>query len=119
MTPQPFRNDPALRPGETLTELSDGILRLRCPNGYTHDFTREEWDEYSAEYIENRRPVDILDWIMGEIAGRDILPTSEVIDLLLDLRPALVQTDEALSRAVATMMDLLKDSEGAVDDEDL
>lgn len=95
-----YRHDPALRPGERLETLPDGRLRLVCNNGKTFDFTVEEWAEYSADYLDHREPVDVLDWIMGEIAGRDIIPTSEVLDLLLDLRPRLVREREALLRVV-------------------
>lgn len=91
---------PSIRPGEILVTLPDGGIELRGPNGSRHLFTTEEWAEYSTGCSGNRSPLEMLDWLLGEMARRDVIPAGDVIDVLLDLRSTVARLDSTLTSVV-------------------
>lgn len=99
MNMTPIR-DPRILPGEALYALPNGQVRLIARNGTANDFTVSEWEDYITEYNENLSLVDRIDFLLDSLRGRDIVPTSEVIDSLLDMRVRAQEDYEARKRVV-------------------
>ena len=88
-------------PGEQLVTLADGTLRLTMRNGVIQLFSPEEWEEYRADFNENMRASELIDCVIDTLKGRDLVSTSEMIDLLLDIRNLAANTETALKNTVS------------------
>lgn len=100
--------DPRILPGEALYALPNGQVRLIARNGTAADFTVSEWEDYITEYNENMRMTDRIDILLDTLRGRDIVPTSEVVDALLDLRLHAVDDHQGRLNIVRAYTDLLQ-----------
>lgn len=82
-----------LLPGESVATLPNGNIVLTMRNGTTQEFTPDEWADYNAEFMSNLSTVDMVLMLMDSIRLRDIVPTSEVIDALLDIRQRAIEQE--------------------------
>jgi len=88
-------------PGEQLVTLADGTLRLTMRNGVIQFFSPEEWEEYRADFNENMKASQLIECVIDTLKGRDLVSTSEMIDLLLDILNLTANTETALKNAVS------------------
>ena len=95
-----------LLPGESLTTTTDGNIVLTMRNGMTQEFTPDDWDEYNSEYMESISTVERIDIALDVIKGRQIVETSEMVDVLLDLRKQAALEGERLQEAIKAWMKL-------------
>lgn len=74
-----------LLPGESVANLPNGNVVLTMRNGTTKEFTPDEWADFNDDFMSNLSTGDMVLMLMDSIRLRDIVPTSEMIDALLDI----------------------------------
>lgn len=96
-----------IHPGEEVKERLDGSVLLRMRSGEEIVFTKEEWEEHLSEY-EMDVP-DMVDYVINEIKGREIVAVPEMIDYLLDIRVRAEATQKALKGAIKLWSSTLRE----------